>query len=127
MKNISYKYDDIYGERLLIKTYYGDFYLNDVIDSWNHIINQSVINPQTKGVLNDYRKAVLKISIEDIEVLMDYFSKTGVFSKFRFALLMVKPNQVVFPLLAGEMNTDFFTAPFYTEEAAKKWILNGER
>ena len=127
MNKISYKYDDVYGDRLLIKTYYGDIFLTDIMDSWNTIIDQGGINPQTKGVLNDYRKAVLKISIKDIDVLMHYFAKTGVFKDFRFALLMEEPNQVVFPILAENMNNDFLTAPFSTEEAAKKWVLNGVR
>lgn len=127
MNKTPYKYDDVYGNRLLIRTYYGDIFLNDVINSWDNIINQGVIQPETKGVLIDYRNADLKMPIKDIEILMNYFAKTGLFSGFRFALIMEAPNQLVFPILADGMNNDFLTAPFSTEEAAKKWILKGER
>jgi hypothetical protein len=127
MSEITYCYGDCYGDKLLIKIYYGEIYFRDVTESWDRIIEEGFIRPHTKGVLNDYRIGILRFTVNDVEKLMNYFTQKGVFDKFRFALLMDTPDQVVFPTLAGTFKTGFRTAPFTTKEAAINWILCGDR
>lgn len=119
-----YKFDKSTG--ILYKYYHGIVTLDVIISSWEYAINSNIIPKKVRGFILDFRGTTLKLNIKETSDIADFYGQhPDIFKNKKVALIMQEPEQVVFPIIIESENIEFIPRPFYTEEAAIKWILKG--
>ncbi len=119
-----YKFDESTG--ILYKYYHGIVTLDVIISSWEYAINNSVIPREVRGFILDFRGTTLEMNVKETSDIADFYNQhPDFFKNKKVALIMQEPEQVVFPIIIESENIEFIPRPFYTEEAAIKWILKG--
>ena len=119
-----YKFDKSTG--ILYKYYHGIVTLDVIISSWEYAINSNIIPKKVRGFILDFRGTTLKLNIKETSDIAAFYNQhPDIFKNKKVALIMQEPEQVVFPIIIESENIEFSPRPFYTEEAAVKWILKG--
>ena len=125
---INIGYHNVFRERVLLIKYSGKINFSDIVKTWENILQEQIVKPHTKGVINDYRKTDIVLSEDELDELIVYFTNNNtIFKGLRLALLLGKPEQFVYGYLAAYKRTDFYFFPFSTEPAAIDWVLKGDR
>ncbi|UNY99076.1 hypothetical protein MQE36_01710 [Zhouia spongiae] len=119
----SYHYDS--DTRILSRSHYGNFTLQDIFDSWNDAIDNDLIPKRTIGFFIDYRDADLQVDPSDHKKIIEYFdSRKEIFGDKKFAVLVNSPRNTVLPFIIEHTPKHYTLKTFTTEEAALRWILN---
>ena len=120
---VEYKYDQSTG--IFYKYYYGKVTLQVLTSSWEHAIANNIIPEENlKGFIVDYKNATLKMDTNEASGIADFYNKhLNIFRNMKIALIMEKPDQVIFPILVESKGVNYFPRPFYSHEAALDWIL----
>jgi hypothetical protein len=93
------------------------------MESWHDLIRDNKIEPQIIGILNDFTYAELLMDRENLIQLMAFFqSHSEIFERIRIAVVMVIPENIVLPVLAGQNYPQFKIEAFSTLDAAEKWL-----
>lgn len=120
---IQYYYDS--DNKLFHKNYFGKISLDDVINSWEKIIRDKAIPENTKRFIVNYKEAKILYQPKDAVFIANFYKRHDyIFAKSKVAAIMVTPDQTVFTHLLQLENVNFEIESFYTEEAARKWILS---
>lgn len=100
--------------------------IDEVLDSWNKIVNGNYINENVVGIINDMQLTKLKIDVSSLESIINIFRKyNDVFRNIKIAVVVNTPKNTVLPMFAeSEYSEEFKIRPFYKIENAEKWILN---
>ncbi len=121
-KKIEYKLDAPQG--IFFKYYYGDIYFKDLELSWEDIIKKKLIPSTIKKFILDYRQANIRFDASKAATIARFYvTHDQIFSHSKIALIMEKPEQVVFPMLVEAEGENFAVKPFYTIEAALEWLI----
>ncbi|MCW8850485.1 MAG: hypothetical protein OQJ81_10945 [Melioribacteraceae bacterium] len=121
-EKFKFVYDD--ETNILYKYYYGEIKLEDIISSWDYAINNNLIPKSTKGFIMDYRNASLGIKITESHKIAAYYKKNiDIFGNYKIAILTKNPKDIVIPTLVESKDDGYFSKPFYTLEAAIRWVL----
>jgi len=122
-EKFKYFFDD--STRILYKYYYGTITLEDIYSSWDYAISNNLISKETLGFILDYRNATFDIEIKQSSGIADYFKEhLDIFGNQKIAIITQTPKDIVIPLLVGKKDEGYSTQPFYTIEAAIRWILD---
>lgn len=119
------KFRIVYDDRLkiLYKYYYGIIKINDIISSWDEIIENNMIPKLTKGIILDYSNAKLDVAITEYTKIPEYYKKNlSVFGGLKIAILTQKKEDVIVPSLVQLKDDGYLSKPFYTKEAALAWV-----
>lgn len=122
--NEKFKYEFDTETGILFKYYYGSIRLEDIFSSWDYAIENNLIPPQKKGFLLDYRNASFDIKLSDYVKIPEYYVKhLDVFGDQKIAILTQSVQDVAIPTLVETKDHKYQSRPFYTIEAALKWVL----
>jgi hypothetical protein len=122
--NCEFSFDD---SRLIFYKYYsGEVSFNDFESSWHYIIKNHLFPGDTKGILLDYRDAMIKSPIDEAYRISNFFSgHFRIFHNKRIAFVTSTPEQIVIPVLIREFASNYQSRPFSTIEAAENWLIGG--
>lgn len=123
--NIVYRKHDQYPESILIRDFVGKVRVNDIIESWDHIIADKLIRDSTKGIINNLTACDLCMDMEGFKTLMAYLKKQEYLKNVKLAVLCNDPKTIVFPALGESKEPELNIKPFSTEDAAVSWVLYG--
>jgi hypothetical protein len=122
-QNITHQYDT--ENQIFFKSYFGEISLEDVIDSWTGLIREKTIPENTKRFIISYKDATILYEPRDAVFIANFYKKHDeIFAGSKVAAIMVTPDQTVFTHLLQLENVEFEIESFYTEEAARNWVLS---
>lgn len=109
--------------KIFTKVYYGKISLDFIIQTWNELISGDIIPAETKRFIIDYSEASIDFPTELISKLAEFYkSHNSTFMRSKIAMMMVSPDQVVFPYLLEMQGMDFEIRTFSTRKAAIDWL-----
>jgi len=112
-------------DHIFYKYYTGMVSFSDFVSSWQYIISNKFLPSDAKGILLDYRKAIILSPIDEALKVSDYFSVNGnIFQHKKIAFVTQTPEQIILPILIQEHNETNQSRPFSTVEAAVRWITS---
>jgi len=121
--NFEFGFDN--SRMIFYKYYSGDISYNDFELSWLYIINNQIIPNETRGILLDYRQAMIKSPIDEAFRISSFFSgNIQIFRDKKIAFVTATPEQIVLPVLVREYDSNYQSRPFSTIEAAENWIIS---
>ena len=123
--SIVYRKHDLYPESILIRDFVGKVSVNDIIESWDYIIANELINDSTKGIINNLSGCDLCMDMKGFKTLMAYLKKQEYFKRVRLAVVCNDPKTIVFPSLGEVKEPELNIKPFSTMSAAVSWVLYG--
>lgn len=122
-EKFKYSFDESTG--ILYKYYYGAITLKDIYSSWDYAISNNLIPKETQGFILDYKEATFDIKIKEYAKIAEYYKEhLDIFRNQKIAIITQTPKDVVIPLLVESKDYGYSSKPFYTVEAAIRWILN---
>ena len=108
---------------IFYKYYSGKVELDDIIHSWNEIIENDLIPEGTKRFLLDYSKANYASAPDTARQIAQFYTEhKDIFSGAQIALIMQRPDQVIFPVLVDAECPFMSVKPFYSFEGALYWL-----
>lgn len=123
-KTLKFKYEFNSDIGVLIKYYYGNITIEDIVSSWEYAMENNVIPKNIKGFLLDYRNAFFDIDIKEYNQIPAFYkAHPEYFHNYKIAILIEKPKDIVIPILVQEKDDGYQSRPFSTIDAAIKWIL----
>ncbi len=116
--SILFEKHDEYPESILIRNFFGIICVEDIIESWDYLIESKLFHDKIIGVINNLSKAELNLSWDNFERLITYLKSKQCFKNIKLAVVTDSPEQIVFPFLGKEREIDLKISPFSTVEAA---------
>lgn len=121
-KKFTYRFSPQLG--IFFKHYFGKIVIEDITSSWDYLIKNHFIPPETKGFVLDYRNAVMDIRTEQHTAIDNYYKNhLEVFKGLKIAILTENPQNVVITILVESKGEGYHSKPFSTMEAAIAWVL----
>ncbi len=120
---ISYRNHNVYPKNIYIRDFEGKVDFREIIDSWEFLLNSNLINPDTKGIINNLINCELDMNMDSFKTLMIYLNQHQELKNIKLAVLSVDPKSIVFPTLGETTQRDLKIKPFTTETAAVSWII----
>ncbi len=118
---VEFKFDK--EKSIFFKVYSGDIYFDDFRSSWENAIKNNLISPGVKNFIIDYKDATIMFDHSRVKDIVIFYTKyNDIFSNSKIALIMVKPEHVIFPMMVESEGVNFMVKPFYTVEGALKWL-----
>ena len=121
---ISYKYHKNYTQSILIRNFDGKISVDDIIGSWEFLIDNGMIPGQLEGIISDLTNCDLNMDLNDFYKLINYLRNNAQLRKLKQAVVSQNPQTIVFPTLGEQNEHDCKIRPFSTEQAAVNWIIN---
>ena len=122
-ENFKYIFDE--ATRILYKHYFGEITIKDISSSWDFAIANNLIPKETKGFILDYREASFDIDIREYGKIAEYYKKhLEIFKDQKIAIITRTSKDVIIPTLVESKDDGYTSKPFYTEDAALKWVLD---
>jgi hypothetical protein len=120
-EKFKYEFDEATG--ILYKYYYGPITIEDIYSSWDYAIEKNLIPKATKGFILDYRNGNLDISIKENYKIAEYYkAHLDIFGGLKIAIITQTVKDLTIPLLVELRDDGYVSKPFYTLEAAIKWV-----
>lgn len=121
--SIDYKKIYLYSESILIRKFSGNVNVDEIIDSWEYLINNNMLSVKQKGVINDLSRCQLDMNMEGFEKIVSYLKSKELFKKIKLAVVTDSQEKIVFPLMGEMQVTGLKIKVFATLEAAVDWII----
>ena len=119
--NITYTVEDL----ILIRKFYGDVTIKELISSLKYMINNNLIAQNQKGIISDFSEAMFLVDGKDLLLLKDLFLKHyDILGDLKFAQIITTPK-IAQTILFKSKNSDVKTQSFSTMQAARNWINQG--
>jgi len=115
---------DHYSNSILIRKFIGKVSAPEIIESWNDLEENNLINTELKGIINDLTTCDLNMDMESFKVVIKFIKKHPILRSLRHAVISDSPEIIVFPTMAEGREIDLKIKPFSTMESAKDWILS---
>ena len=120
---MSLKIDYSEENNYLIRIFNGILKPNDIISSWEYLIEEKLKKKQYFGVISDYTNVELDMELDDFDHLLDLMKRNNkLLENIKLAIVMETHINEVFPLLTLRYS-QFNIHSFPTFEAAKDWML----
>ncbi len=111
------------NDKILIRSFKGYVNVEDILASWNYIIEYGLINSKIIGVISDFCESELIIDDKDFSRFKEYYdAKSNLFKNLKTTQIIITP-QIVFPILFQLKYEKIKSKSFSTIEAASWWIL----
>ncbi|WP_456379097.1 hypothetical protein [Lutibacter sp.] len=118
---MSIKYE-LHSDSILVRNFIGKITAQEIIDSWEYIRENKLIDHKIKGIINNLSDCELIMNLESHAAVLSYMKKQDFLKGLKIAVLSDSPKVVIFPILA-EQQDSLKIKPFSTFEAAVNWIL----
>lgn len=113
-----------YANDVIIRSFKGEFKVECLIESWDHIIDNKLIEEHTVGVISDYRKCVINFNMESLKTLNKYiYDHSHIIGEIKMAQVINTP-MIIYAMLFSADNETHNIKAFSTMSAAKKWMLD---
>lgn len=122
---IQYKKHELYPESILIRDFIGEVGVKEIIESWEYLIGNDLIQDSTKGVINNLRGCDLSMDMDGFKTLISFLKKQERLSRIKLAVICDKPEIIVFPALGESKEPELHIKPFSTMNAAVEWAMDG--
>lgn len=121
---IFYENHKQYPDLIFVRNFTSIISVNDIIDSWDYLLDNHLITEGTKGIINNLTACKLDMNMNSFGILTDYLKNHDNLKKIKLAVICNDPEIIIFPML-GELNEkELNIKPFSTEPAAVNWIIN---
>ncbi len=121
---IKYRNHELHPESILIRDFDEEVSMKEIIESWEYLISENLINDSTKGVINNISGCALLMDMEGFKVVLDYMKQQDILKKVKLAVVCDDPKTIVFPALGERMENELRIKPFSTMNAAVNWVLD---
>lgn len=122
-ENFTFQFDSSLG--IFFKYYFGPITLEDIGDSWEHVIKNQLIPEGTRGFVLDYRNAEINIPPARHTHIADFYKNhLEIFNNTKIAILTDNPKNVVISILVESKDEGYKSRPFSTMESAIRWVLS---
>jgi len=91
-----------YSEEILIRNFSGDVGVEEIIRSWEDLLDKGMLTSVHKGVINHLGNCNLNMNPESFDVLMGYLKQNPVLKRLKLAVVCDSPRNIVFPLMAED-------------------------
>jgi len=118
-----YKKHEKYPDFILVREFLGTVSVNDIIDSWEYLIENKLLTSNLKGVINDLSNCTLNMDMNSFETLMKYLKSNEILKSLRLAVITNNPHNIVFPIIAELEKKDLEVGTFSTLDASVNWII----
>ena len=113
------------SKKIFYKEYYGDLYVEDVINSWNKIFENNELELDFIGILVDLRKSNIRMTLEESSKIPEYYQKNiKIFGNKKIGYLTNNPQKTVYSMLVEEKDKGYKTKTFSSIEALEFWLLH---
>ncbi len=110
------------NDAIILREFYGEVSVFDIIESWEMLIRNQTINGNTLGVINDLTHCNLNMNVSSFQTLIDYLSKNHLISRLKIAVVTNQPEIMVFPSLGEVFTASLSIKPFSSKELAILWV-----
>ncbi len=111
-------------DNVILRRFEGDVYLQDIIDSWDEILDRFDDLTDYKGIVTDFLSANLHHEDSNMNILIDYLkSQLGKMNDMKIAIVMDTPH-VTRTIMMDQKMKSLHIRPFATRQAAFDWINN---
>lgn len=111
-------------DNVILRSFKGDVYLQDIIDSWDETLDRFDDLTDYKGIVTDFLSANLHHEDSNMNILIDYLkSQLGKMNDMKIAVIMDSPH-VTNTIMLGQKMKHLQIRPFSTRKAALDWINN---
>lgn len=122
-KLLDCRYDTETG--IFYKYYFGNIEFNDIVYSWNEIIENRIIPEKTSKFILDYTSATYTSAPETASKIAQFYKQNEhIFSGARLAFIMQRSNQVILPVVVDAECSFMSVKPFFTIDRAQYWLRN---
>lgn len=121
--SILYKKHSDFPDAILIRNFKNSVDINEIINSWENLIENDLLTDNLKGVINNLLDCDLIMNMDSFKMLMGYLKQNECFYKIKLAVICNKPKIVVYPTLGQEKEGALKIKPFSTIDAAVEWII----
>jgi hypothetical protein len=121
--SIDYKKIYLYSESILIRKFSGAVNVDEIIDSWEYLINNNMLSAKQKGVINDLSRCKLDMDMEGFTRIVSYLKSKELFKSIKLAVVTDSQEKIVFPLMGEMQVTELKIKVFATLEGAVDWII----
>jgi len=109
-------------DKVILRYFKGDVYLQDIIDSWDDIFTRFEDLSVYKGVITNFLEAELHHEDHNMNILVDYLK--GYIERMndlKIAVVMNSPH-VTNTIMLGQKMKHMQIRPFTTMQAAMNWV-----
>lgn len=121
--SIIYEKHPEYPDAILVRSFMGTVSVDEIIESWEHLIINDMITPSIRGVVNDISSCDLQMNMESFKTLAGYLKQNPSLKGIKLAVICIDPRMIVFPTVAQTEEKELEIKPFSTREAAVGWIM----
>lgn len=121
--SIDYKKIYLYSDSILIRKFSGSVNLEEIIESWDYLIQNDLLTEKQKGVINDLSRCQLDMNMQSFEKLISYLKSNDIFKSVKLAVITDSPDKIVYPLMGEMQIKELRIKVFATFEAAVDWII----
>ncbi|MFZ5942410.1 MAG: hypothetical protein ACOYXB_17720 [Bacteroidota bacterium] len=122
--SILYRFHEKYTDSILIRDFTGKVDVDQIIASWEYLMENRMLGENIRGVINNLSTCELEMNMESFKKLIAYLGTHQEFSRIKLAVITANPKVVVFPALGENIRKNLSIRPFSTEEAAVFWIVS---
>ena len=122
MHNVDYIIESSARGNIVIRVFREEITKQDIVESFNHMINTKMLNADCIGLINDISDSILMLDMGDLEKMVSFISNNKILSGIKIAVVGNSPNKILFPTLANFKLGDMLL-PFSNIEVAKEWII----
>ncbi len=125
INNVNYSY--CRNELVLVQAYDDILLAEDLIKSWDILMESQMISKDILGVVSDYRSCDFQIDVADFESIYLFIrSNIHAILNLKFALVLDSPKVAIIQLFIKRYHLDSIQV-FCSMEAAMDWIDEGSR
>lgn len=109
-------------DNVIIRSFNGDVYLQDIIDSWDETLARFENLMEYKGIVTDFLSANFHHENSNMSVIIDYLKdQIDRMNDMKIAVIMDSPH-VTNTIMLGQKMKHLQIRPFTTRKAALDWI-----
>lgn len=120
--SVKYSYIDFKDSRILLREFKGEISIDDVIDSFEEILEKEMLSANTLGIITDLRKVKIDVSPKVFRKISGFLKSNPEIYKFKLAAVTDSPKQVVLATIANKVSSKLKIKPFSTLDASIKWM-----
>jgi hypothetical protein len=121
--SVKYSYIDYLDFRILRREFSEDASVEDVIASFEEILDKDMLAGKTFGIITDLRGVKFDVNPKVLKKVSDFFKRNPEYYKYKLAALTDSPKQVVLASIVGKLSSKLRVKPFSTYEASVKWMI----
>ena len=120
---MAYEYKYSSDSTVITKFFKGTIYFEELFEAWEELIHENKLDLPVTGILNDFTYAEVIMDRDKLGKLMDYFNaRPDIFERIKIAVVMILPENIVYPVLASQNYPQFKIQAFSTVPAAEEWL-----